>query len=68
MTKHKLHMFNFLKEVSFLNNRVLLIIYEDGTTSADILAKGAKHLPRKQKKRLKKLIWKTGNMGSASAI
>lgn len=55
--KHlNMSLFPFLKEVAFLNNKVSNTSYVNGYTSIDILLEGSKSLPRKAKKKLKKLI------------
>lgn len=51
-------LFPFLLEVSFLNNKVLNLTYENGSTTFDILFEGSKNLPRKKKKKIRKLIKK----------
>lgn len=55
--KHlNMSLFSLLKEVAFLNNRVLVITYANGSTSTDILLEGSKKLPRKSKKKLRNLL------------
>lgn len=51
-----MHLFPMLKEIAFLNKWVLIFEYPDGYTSTEILFRGSKDLPRKQKKYLRKLI------------
>lgn len=51
-----MYLFPFLKETAFLSNKALKVTYESGFTSYDILFEGSKDLPRKQKKKLRKLI------------
>ncbi len=51
-----MHLFNFLKEVAFLNNKALKMDYPDGYTNFEIMFEGSKNLPRKTKKRLRKII------------
>lgn len=54
-----MHLFTFLKEVTLLNNKALFIEYDNyGCNSFDILFEGSKNLPRKQKKKLRKLLKK----------
>ena len=50
-----LHCFNLLKEVCFMNNKAFYIKYEDHN-SFDVLYTGSVNLPRKKKKRLRKMI------------
>lgn len=52
------HLFPFLKEVAFLNNKATFVSYSTGRTSFDILFDGSKQLPRKQKKKLRSMISK----------
>lgn len=51
-----IHLFGFLKDVSFLNNKALYIEYPEGYNSFDVLFQGSKILPRKKKKKLRKLL------------
>jgi hypothetical protein len=51
-----MHLFRFLKEVALLNNKSTLIQYPDGYNSNEILFEGSKQLPRKLKKRLRRLL------------
>ena len=48
------HLFQFLKEITLLNNKAINIVYESGISSLDILYEGSKNLPRKTKKKLRK--------------
>ncbi len=54
-------LFDFLKEVTLLNNKALLLQYDNGTNSHEILFEGSKNLPRKQKKKIRQLIRKQLN-------
>jgi len=57
--KHlNMYLFNFLKEVTLMNNKALYVEYQNGTTSFDILFEGSKKLPRKSKKRIRSLLIK----------
>lgn len=50
-------LFPFLMEVSLLNHRAVFIEYPDSDyTSHDIMFEGSKNLPRKKKKKLRKLL------------
>jgi hypothetical protein len=51
-----MHLFNFLKETSFLNSKALFIEYPEGYNSFEILFEGSKNLPRKEKKKLRKML------------
>lgn len=56
MKYSNMSLFNFLKEAAFINNEALNITYPDGNTSINVLLEGSKNLPRKAKKKLRKLI------------
>jgi hypothetical protein len=51
-----MHLFGLLKETAFLNNKALKMDYPDGYTSVEIMFEGSKNLPRKTKKKLRKLL------------
>jgi hypothetical protein len=55
---YRLSTFNVLKEIAYLNNKVIYIMYPEGYTSFDIMHYYSKILPRKQKKRLRTLMRK----------
>jgi hypothetical protein len=48
--------FNLLYEIVMLNGKHINIQYPDGYSSTEILMEGSKRLPRKKKKKLRKLI------------
>ena len=56
MNNPPLHLFRFLKEITLLNSKATLVKYANGSTSYDVLFIGSKILPRKLKKRIRKLI------------
>jgi len=51
-----LNLFPFIKAVTLFNNKAVLVEYQDGYTSFEVLFEGSKLMPRKLKKRLRKLI------------
>lgn len=56
MKQLNMSLFPMLKEIAFLNSKAFNVEYANGTTSNEILFEGSKQLPRKSKKRLRKLL------------
>ena len=50
------YLFSFLKELTLLNNRFILIQYSSGETSYDVIFEGSKETPRKTKKKLRNIL------------
>lgn len=51
-----MHLFTLLYELAMFNGSALYLEYPDGYTSFEILFEGSKKLPRKRKKKIRKML------------